>query len=731
MKSNILKQANELFMSGSYQQAYNLYKRAAEVVGYKNLKYNLRLCEKNLGIAESDFCAGGSHCYSSFINEYFDCVYLVNLEGKHKNRITSARHLRENGIKFKLFNAVNGYQGEVMKHFEKYKAGPLANLQRYAEYNYLEVKRGGHLIESAGAMGYIYTYLSILKDAKSNNWRRFLILEDDIILSFDFENEFKKLINKIPDDWKVLNLGASQYGWKGFSEKEALENGYYLPVRRDGFGPCGSFAIAFDCSVVDDVIAAQEAFEAPFDHLPMSEIYNKNIGKCFVPFPNIVMPDVSDSSIRGKRDQYKHSELMKWKIDNFDYPLSRPSISILVSDKKALRYLSLFPNDRELAFELRLYYEVNGTIRPLHNVSVLDFEFNRNLSCSQPGVTMPKTDFVATIRPHAVLAEMDVVRFIEYKMGLCDVNKSCLESFNCQVAPIIEGRVSVIIPTYKRPENLASALKSVVEQDYNDIEVIVVSDNGIGSEYENETARIVAQYAYLNEKCSVTLITHDVNRNGAAARNTGILNSTGEYICFLDDDDIYLPGRISLSVKNLRGAPKTIGAVYCGFLGWNSPKNDLDRYKTGDLTEQILRLDYKSHYLHTNTATYKRSAVLQVNGFDESYRRHQDLEFNLRFFESYQVGAVKEALVRLNPAPSSIDNKVYGFDMVLLKLKFIRQFKYLIDGLGEDVSREILEKQFHELEKYSKGQILDHGLSLLRHELGVPLCATEKVQLVA
>jgi hypothetical protein len=71
----------------------------------------------------------------------------------------------------------------------------------------------------------------------------------------------------------------------------------------------------------------------------------------------------------------------------------------------------------------------------------------------------------------------------------------------------------------------------------------------------------------------------------------------------------------------------------------------LKRYIEGNLTLEILQLDYKKHYLHTNTATYKREAYVNLNGFDESYRRHQDLEFNLRFFEMYEMKAVRQALV--------------------------------------------------------------------------------------
>ena len=180
--------------------------------------------------------------------------------------------------------------------------------------------------------------------------------------------------------------------------------------------------------------------------------------------------------------------------------------------------------------------------------------------------------------------------------------------------------VSIIIPTYKRPTNLLNALTSVAEQDYLNKEIIVVNDTGAGSEYNSEISNVIQQVRGAYPLVDIKFIEHNENRNGAAARNTGLLVSTGEYICFLDDDDIYLQGRLSESIAKLANQPSHVGAVYCGFLGWNSPKNDLNRYAEGDLTKEILLLEYLKHYVHTNTVTYRRSAVLALNGFDESYQ---------------------------------------------------------------------------------------------------------------
>ena len=121
-------------------------------------------------------------------------------------------------------------------------------------------------------------------------------------------------------------------------------------------------------------------------------------------------------------------------------------------------------------------------------------------------------------------------------------------------------KVSTIITTYRRADMLKRAIDSVLNQTYSNIEVIVVDDNDEKSEDRKNTEEIMTSYAN-NPK--VKYIKHKVNMNGAAARNTGIKNSTGEIVCFLDDDDWYLETKIEKQLEFLC-KNKDYKAVYCG-----------------------------------------------------------------------------------------------------------------------------------------------------------------------
>src|SRR6266852_4088374 len=114
--------------------------------------------------------------------------------------------------------------------------------------------------------------------------------------------------------------------------------------------------------------------------------------------------------------------------------------------------------------------------------------------------------------------------------------------------------ISVVIPTRNRAALLARALDSVFAQygigEQFDLEVIVVDDGSTDS-----TATVVGEYAQV--RC-LRLSTH---RGVSAARNAGIEASRGAFICFLDDDDVWLPGRLRLQIPVFKRHPEA-GAVY-------------------------------------------------------------------------------------------------------------------------------------------------------------------------
>ena len=109
--------------------------------------------------------------------------------------------------------------------------------------------------------------------------------------------------------------------------------------------------------------------------------------------------------------------------------------------------------------------------------------------------------------------------------------------------------VSIVIPTYKNRGGLTNSVDSALAQDYEGlIEVIVVDDNDPNSEFRKSTTELMARYS---DNSKVKYICHEVNKNGAAARNTGIKASTGDYIAFLDDDDLFLEGKLTKQVAYL------------------------------------------------------------------------------------------------------------------------------------------------------------------------------------
>ena len=131
-------------------------------------------------------------------------------------------------------------------------------------------------------------------------------------------------------------------------------------------------------------------------------------------------------------------------------------------------------------------------------------------------------------------------------------------------------KVSVIIPTHKGSKYIEDAVKSILNQTYQNIEIIVVDDNGLGTEEQKKTKDAINFYI---ESEKIKYIPHKTNRNGSVARNTGVKNSTGEYICLLDDDDEYYPEKVEKEVEAIEKLDDSWGMVYCAFEGNKKAKS--------------------------------------------------------------------------------------------------------------------------------------------------------------
>jgi len=145
--------------------------------------------------------------------------------------------------------------------------------------------------------------------------------------------------------------------------------------------------------------------------------------------------------------------------------------------------------------------------------------------------------------------------------------------------------VSIIIPTYNRPDLLFNAIESVINQLYTNIEIIVVNDAG------EDVSHIIDAFA----DTRVRYFTHEENQKISAARNTGLMHAKGKYIAYLDDDDIYYPNHIGTLVRFLESNDvdiaytdayeKSVGTngliPLSSSLGASAPNPDIPLYKRG------------------------------------------------------------------------------------------------------------------------------------------------------
>lgn len=230
--------------------------------------------------------------------------------------------------------------------------------------------------------------------------------------------------------------------------------------------------------------------------------------------------------------------------------------------------------------------------------------------------------------------------------------------------------VSVIIPTFKNRGLLSDSIESVLSQDYPFFEILVIDDNEPDSEYRMTTEELMKKYDGID---NVRYIKHECNKNGAAARNTGILHSQGDYIAFLDDDDCFLPGKLSKQVQFLN-ENQEYAAVYC--LAKIDGKDEPTTPFEGNV---IIPLFMNRAKMFTPSLMFKKEALLTIQGFNESFRRHQDYELLVKFFEAgFKMGCIKERLVEIH---SIGGNRLTAEKKEEIKAKFLLTFNDTLDKL--------------------------------------------------
>lgn len=199
---------------------------------------------------------------------------------------------------------------------------------------------------------------------------------------------------------------------------------------------------------------------------------------------------------------------------------------------------------------------------------------------------------------------------------------------------------TVVVPTHRRPRLLREALASVAAQTLAPDQVVVVDDAG-----DDETRAVVAAFP------GYEYALNDRARGGSGARNAGAALACGEWLAFLDDDDLWLPHKLAAVAALVASAPPDLGLVYSAseqFDGETGAALSRSRPTArGRVLQEVL---YRNAVGGMSVVVVRRDLFTAVGGLDESFPSLQDMELYVRLAERAAFDFVDDVLVRFRVA---------------------------------------------------------------------------------
>jgi len=210
------------------------------------------------------------------LNDIFNNIYLINLD-RDKDKYENSRKLLDSfNIKFERFSASDGKELDDLENMDKYSYGCLLSHTR------------------------------VIEDAIKNSYDKILILEDDIILHKNFNELFSLFYDRI-NSWDMLYLGCSQRPntWHLVD----IKNNTYKSKQCNG-----TFAYGLDNKIYKDVL---EKYRTKLNYVDTLLHYIQDKFNCFSIIPNLIISDVTKSSIRNGRIMEEYAEIMGWDLVNY------------------------------------------------------------------------------------------------------------------------------------------------------------------------------------------------------------------------------------------------------------------------------------------------------------------------------------------------------------------------------------------------------------------------------
>ena len=271
------------------------------------------------------------------------------------------------------------------------------------------------------------------------------------------------------------------------------------------------------------------------------------------------------------------------------------------------------------------------------------------------------------------------------------------------MSTVANPKVSIIVPVYKGEKYVRRAIESALAQTYHHFEIVVVNDGSPDNSIEE-----IRPFLDLP---NVKLIEQE-NRGVAAARNTGIRQSSGDVIAFLDQDDWWLPEKLALQVGYLSAHPEDqLVHGYQSYVDERGLPVEFAGDWVADLHGECFSALFARNRIAILTVAVRRACLDQIGYFNEAISRADDYELWMRIARRFPLGFIDQPLgvYRLHGENASRDS----FAMELAELGAVNAIvdrypdTYLKVGAARVRSR-LFELNFHVANWYM-WQAQDHA----------------------
>lgn len=220
-------------------------------------------------------------------------------------------------------------------------------------------------------------------------------------------------------------------------------------------------------------------------------------------------------------------------------------------------------------------------------------------------------------------------------------------------------KISVIIPAYNSQSTIVDCIESVIKQTYSVFEIIVINDGST-----DNTLKTCIEYKRFNTINNLKILSQN-NSGPSKARNLGIHHASGNWIAFLDADDVWLPNKIEKQIKVVKERPDIaiIGTLI---------------YKNGThYTNKIYSLSFKmmlyKNYLLTSTVLVNKKIVMDYF-FDENQKYSEDYKLWLHILFSHPGCIINEGLIQYRINKKSDQNKSLSSNYIRMEKSELKNY---------------------------------------------------------